>query len=126
MSFSIKVIENNKITEKFLDKLKQFQIRRVLEKYGQIGVNALSSATPTATGLTASSWYYEISGNNESYKISWCNSNENKGVNIAVILQYGHGTGTGGYVSGRDYINPAMKPIFDSIVDEAWKELTKI
>lgn len=103
--------------------MKNFQIRQILERYGQEGVSALSSATPTDTGTTANSWSYEVSSNGDTHTIYWSNSNTNKGVNIAVILQYGHGTGTGGYVAGRDYINPAMRPIFDRIAEEAWKEV---
>lgn len=110
-------------TFKFLEKMKNFQIRQILERYGKEGVSALSSATPTDTGTTANSWSYEIESKGDTHAIYWSNSNTNKGVNIAVILQYGHGTGTGGYVAGRDYINPAMRPIFDRIAEEAWKEV---
>ena len=102
---------------RYFERLKEAAKLGVLDKYGREGVAALASATPTETGLTASSWTYEI-----VYK----NSNINKGVPIAVILQYGHGTGTGGWVQGRDYINPAIQPVFDRIADEAWKEVTKI
>lgn len=98
----------------------------VLDKYGRAGVAALASATPTETGLTASSWYYEIKRQNGSATIEFLNSNINKGVPIAIILQYGHGTGTGGWVEGRDYINPAIQPIFDQLADDAWEEVTKI
>ena len=97
-----------------------------LDKYGRAGVAALASATPTETGKTASSWFYEISHNKGSATITFSNSNINKGVPIAIILQYGHGTGTGGWVEGRDYINPAIQPIFDEIANEAWKEVTKV
>ena len=96
-----------------------------LDRYGREGVTALASATPTETGLTAKSWYYEIVRQNGSVKINFCNSNINKGVPIAIILQYGHGTRTGGWVEGRDYINPAIQPIFDKIAENAWKEVTK-
>ena len=95
-----------------------------LDRYGREGVAALASATPTETGLTAKSWYYEIVRQNGSVKINFCNSNINKGVPIAIILQYGHGTRTGGWVEGRDYINPAVQPIFDKIAENAWKEVT--
>lgn len=98
----------------------------VLDKYGRAGVAALASATPTETGLTASSWYYEIKRQNGSATIEFLNSNINKGVPIAIILQYGHGTGSGGWVEGRDYINPAIQPIFDQLADDAWEEVTKI
>lgn len=96
-----------------------------LDKYGQAGVDALASATPSDSGLTASSWYYEIINQNGSARIIFKNSNINAGVPIAIILQYGHGTGTGGWVEGRDYINPAIRPIFDKIAEDAWKEVTK-
>ena len=97
-----------------------------LDKYGQAGVDALASATPSDSGLTASSWYYEIINQNGSARIIFKNSNINAGVPIAIILQYGHGTGTGGWVEGRDYINPAIRPIFDQIAENAWKEVTKV
>ncbi len=113
-------------TNRFLNKAKNFQIKRILDKYGKMGVNALSNATPKKTGKTASSWTYGISSSGDSHTIYWNNTNENKGVNIAVILQYGHGTRNGGYVAGVDYINPAIKPVFDKILEEAWRELTSI
>ena len=97
-----------------------------LDKYGKAGVAALASATPVDTGLTASSWYYEIDSKEGSITITFNNSNIQNGVPIAVILQYGHGTGTGGWVEGIDYINPAIRPIFDKIVKEAWEEVTSI
>ena len=97
----------------------------ILDKYGREGVAALASATPTESGLTADSWYYEITNANGIAKITFNNSNVNKGVPIAVILQYGHGTGTGGWVEGRDYINPAIQPVFDKIANDAWREVTK-
>lgn len=96
-----------------------------LDKYGKMGVEALQEATPKDTGLTANSWSYEISRTGETIKISWTNSNIVDGLSVAVLLQYGHGTRDGGYVSGIDYINPAMKPIFDEIADAAWKEVSR-
>nr|DAL73464.1 MAG TPA: type I neck protein [Caudoviricetes sp.] len=111
---------------RYLERLKEAAKLGVLDKYGREGVAALASATPTETGLTASSWTYEIERKGSSVSIVYKNSNINKGVPIAVILQYGHGTGTGGWVQGRDYINPAIQPVFDRIADEAWKEVTKI
>lgn len=99
---------------------------KVLEKYGKQGVAALSSATPVDSGQTAGSWGYEISRSSGSAKITFTNSNINNGFPVAIMLQYGHGTGTGGWVQGRDYINPAIQPIFDKIADEAWKEVTKL
>ena len=113
-------------TTKFLEKAKNVVRPGVLDKYGQEGVAALASATPVDSGLTASSWYYEIVKESGSTKINFCNSHINKGVPIAIILQYGHGTGTGGWVEGRDYINPAIQPIFDKIANEAWREVTKL
>ena len=97
-----------------------------LDKYGREGVQALSSATPVDSGLTASSWYYTIENKNGPAKIMFNNSNIQNAVPIAVILQYGHGTGTGGWVEGRDYINPAIRPIFDKIAESAWREVTKL
>ena len=111
---------------RFLERAKETVRLGDLNKYGREGVAALSSATPTDTGLTADSWYYEIENKNGSAKMSFYNSNIQNGVPIAIILQYGHGTGTGGWVQGRDYINPAIQPIFDKIANEAWREVTKL
>ncbi len=111
-------------TEKFLRKSFGRDYRSVLESYARQGVAALSAATPIRTGTTAASWRYEIIQTNDSLSIEWHNDNINKGVNIALILQYGHGTRNGGYVVGRDYINPALQPIFDRMADAAWKEVT--
>ena len=110
-------------TIKFLNKVKNVKINDILSKYGKIGVNALSQATPKDSGVTSRSWNYKIEVNNDNASIVWYNANVVKGVNIAVILQYGHGTRNGGWVEGRDYINPAMKPIFDKIADQVWKEV---
>ncbi len=112
-------------TTKFLERAKRAVRLSDLDKYGREGVAALASATPVDTGLTASSWSYEITNKNGIITISFLNSNVQNGVPIAIILQYGHGTGTGGWVQGRDYINPAIQPIFDKIVDNAWREVTK-
>lgn len=111
-------------TFKFLQKVEKLEVRKILERYANQGVSALANATPVDSGLTAASWSYEIDVKGDSATIYWINTNENKGVNIALILQYGHGTRNGGYVQGRDYINPAIRPIFDKIADEAWKEVT--
>jgi hypothetical protein len=97
-----------------------------LDRYGKEGVAALSSATPVDTGLTARSWYYEIEKTETSVSISFYNSNVQRGIPIAIILQYGHGTRNGGWVQGRDYINPAIQPIFDNIAERAWKEVIKV
>lgn len=110
---------------KFLERAKESVKLGDLDKYGRAGVEALASATPVASGLTASSWYYEIENKNGSATITFLNKNIQNGVPIAIILQYGHGTGTGGWVQGRDYINPAIQPIFDKIADDVWKEVTK-
>lgn len=115
----------SKVT-KYLIKAKKGIRLRDLDKYGKQGIAALSSATPVDTGLTASSWYYRIERSGSTISITFLNSNVQNGVPIAVILQYGHGTGTGGWVQGRDYINPALRPIFDKIADDAWKEVTKL
>lgn len=112
-------------TEKFLTQNQHLNIIPVLERYGQEGVNALSIATPTDSGLTASSWSYKVIHTKRGYSITWSNSNIVDGVPIAVLLQYGHATRDGGYVQGRDYINPALKPIFDKIATDAWKEVIK-
>lgn len=97
----------------------------ILDKYGQQGVAALSSATPIDSGKTANSWGYVIEQKKDSVTITFTNTNIQNGVPIAIILQYGHGTSNGGWVEGRDYINPALRPIFDKLVDEAWREVTK-
>lgn len=109
---------------KFLEKVKEVFHTGDLDKYGKMGIDALRAATPVNTGKTASSWYYEIERINGSASIVWKNSNNNEGVPIAIILQYGHGTGWGGYVQGIDYINPAMRPVFEDIANQAWKEVT--
>lgn len=115
----------SKVT-RYFEQLKEVAKLGVLDKYGREGVAALSSATPVESGRTASSWYYEIKHGADSATIEYHNSNINDGVPIAIILQYGHGTGTGGYVEGRDYINPAIQPVFDRIVEDAWKEVIKL
>lgn len=114
-----------KHTENFFQRVLKHDFMSILSKYGEMGVQALSESTPKRSGKTASSWYYTVERGKSSYTLSWSNSNTNDGVNIAVILQYGHGTGTGGYVKGVDFINPAMRPVFDKIAEEAWRELTK-
>ena len=110
---------------RFLERAKEAVHLGNLDKYGQAGVEALAAATPVDSGKTASSWYYQITHKNGSTTISFHNSNIQNGVPIAILLQYGHGTRNGGYVQGRDYINPAIQPIFRKIADDAWKEVTK-
>lgn len=112
-------------TEKFLKKASSKNYRSVLEQYAQMGVSALSSATPVSSGRTASSWSYVIEESSGSLSIVWTNSNIQNGVNIALIIQYGHATRNGGYVQGIDYINPALKPVFDSMADAIWKEVSR-
>lgn len=113
-------------TTSYLRKLRNSDYLRVLDKYGREGVAALASATPVDSGITAASWYYTIERNGGTTRISFGNANVNDGVPIAIILQYGHGTGTGGWVQGRDYINPAIQPIFDRLASDAWREVTKL
>lgn len=112
-------------TEKYLMKLRHVNIEQILEKYGEMGVKALASATPVRTGKTAASWSYSVSREGDVYTLSWNNSNIDTGVPVAVIIQTGHGTKNGGYVRGIDYINPAMAPVFEAIANSAWKEMTK-
>lgn len=111
-------------TRKFLKRSSKLDVASILRKYADRGVEALRSATPVDTGKTADSWSYDIVEQNGTASIFWTNSNVNQNVNIAVILDYGHGTGWGGYVQGRHYISPAIQPIFDQIADAAWKEVT--
>ena len=99
---------------------------RVLDKYGQRGVDALRAATPVDSGETASSWTYELDVKFKRYTITWTNTHVVNGVPIAIILQYGHATNNGGFVSGRDYINPTIRPIMDKIADDLWKEVSRL
>lgn len=107
----------------FLQKMLSFAKLSDFDKYGRQGVEALKAATPKDSGETAASWDYEIIRSNGSVKINWFNTHVEDGVPIAVILQYGHATRNGGYVQGRDYINPALKPVFDKIAEDSWKEI---
>ena len=115
-----------KKAQRYFTKLREAAQIKVLEKYGQKGVDELRKATPKRSGKTADSWTYSVERKDGSATITWENTNVNKGVNIAVIIQYGHGTGTGGYVKGIDYINPAITPIFEQLADEAWREVTQL
>lgn len=115
----------SKVT-KYLERARKGASIRTLDKYGREGVAALASATPVDSGVTASSWGYEVKQGNGFAMISFTNSNINRGVPIAIILQYGHGTGTGGWVQGRDYINPAIQPVFDRLANDAWREVTQL
>ena len=109
-------------TEKFMKNARTKKLMSILKQYGEEGVAALMIATPLDTGRTASSWRYEIKVENNCIRLEFHNDNIQNGVSIAIILQYGHGTGTGGWVEGRDYINPAIQPVFDKIANSAWKE----
>lgn len=109
-------------TEKFMKNARTKKLMSILKQYGEEGVAALMIATPLDTGRTASSWRYEIKVENNCVRLEFHNDNIQNGVPIAIILQYGHGTGTGGWVEGRDYINPAIQPVFDKIAKSAWKE----
>lgn len=111
--------------ENFLTKMSQGEIFKSLEKYAQEGVDALSRATPLDTGETKNAWTAKVTKTKGSYTIVWSNGHKTAtGDPVAIMLQYGHGTGTGGYVQGRDYINPAMKPVFDNIAEKVWKAVT--
>lgn len=114
-----------KKTENFFNRVRRHNFYSNLDNYGQRGVDALAAATPVDSGATSSMWRYSIEKTKNGVEIHWSNDNVNDGVNIAIILQYGHGTGTGGWVEGRDYINPAIRPIFDEIAESAWKEVTR-
>lgn len=111
-------------TENFLKAMSKLNIRGVLEAGGQAGVAALAAATPVESGLAENSWDYEVESGGGVHSITWTNSDVENGFPVAIMLQYGHGTGTGGYVQGRDYINPAMRPIFDKIANDVWKVVT--
>lgn len=111
-------------TYSFLKAMSSGKVYRQLHHGGRIGVDALSRSTPQETGETSTSWGYQVEQTAGRVSISWFNTHVDGGVNIAVILQYGHGTGTGGWVEGRDYINPAMRPIFDKILDDVWRQVT--
>lgn len=113
-----------KKTQDYLGKLKSGSIFKDLDYYGRLGVEALASATPIDTGETSKSWVYSVGNKNGHYYISWSNTHREDDVNIAVILQYGHGTGSGAYIEGIDYINPAIQPIFDKIVNDIWRQVT--
>jgi hypothetical protein len=123
ISFTLSGSTDN--TRKFLEKMQAGDLYSGLERLAQLGVGALQANTPMETGLTASDWGYEIEIKNGKTTIYWTNTHTEDGVNVAIILQYGHGTGTGGYVSGRDYINPAIQPIFDDIANEVWGRVTR-
>lgn len=121
---TVKSIGSFKQTETFLKNLAKLDIVGILQASGVEGVNALSRVTPIETGLAAHSWDFEVSAGGGIYEIAWTNSDTENGFPVIIMLQYGHGTGTGGYVQGRDFINPAIRPIFDRIADKVWKAVT--
>lgn len=124
MGFSVSSRGGFDNTENFLRKMAEGSIFDQLSRFGEMGRSALAAATPVDSGETAQSWYYEIKKERGSWSIIWGNTHVNEGRPIAVLLQYGHGTGTGGFVEGRDYINPALAPIFDQMAAEGWKAVT--
>lgn len=121
---SFEVTGDFKNTESFLKAMSQKKMFDTLEKYGQMGVDALSNATPVASGLAARSWSYSIEKERDSYTITWSNGDIENGFPVVIMLQYGHATRNGGFIRGIDYINPALKPIFDKIDQEVWKAVT--
>lgn len=116
---------NFKKTERFFNRVLRMSYLNILEKYGQMGVEALRNATPVESGKTAESWDFGIDKGDGMVTLYWTNSNENNGVNIAVLLIYGHGLQNGAYVEGVDFVSPAMRPIFEQIANESWKEVTR-
>lgn len=122
---SIKSSGSFKKFETFAKRVSDGKLFNDLNRYGESGVSALASATPKDSGLTASSWAYRIVRRNGRFTIEWFNTNENDGANIAILIQYGHGTGTGAYIQGIDYINPAIRPIFEEIAENVWKKVTR-
>lgn len=121
MSFSITSTGDWSKTSSYLARMSKLDISKELNAYGQLGVYALAAATPKRSGKTAASWYYRVSRSGNTWFISWYNSNVHEGVPIAILIQYGHGTGSGAYVQGRDYVNPAIRPVFDVITAGVWK-----
>ncbi len=115
-----------KKTDRFLSGAQKLKIQSLLKRYGAEGVAALAAGTPVASGITANSWDFSITKSKWGYTIAWSNSHENQGANIAILIQYGHGTGTGGYVPPIDYVNPAMRPIFERIAEDIWKEVSSL
>ena len=125
MSISIKLSGNFNKSRKFMKKMLEDDLFKNLDAFGRRGCDALNSATPVDTGLTAGSWDYEVRKLDGGCTITWTNNSMTKtNIPIVILLQYGHGTGTGGYVAGQDFINPALRPIFDQIADDVWKAVT--
>lgn len=125
MSISFSSTGSFRNTEAFLNRMSRNDIASVLNKYGSVGTAALRAATPVDSSLTANSWEHKVSKSARGWELYWDNQNGSGNVKVAVLLQYGHGTGTGGYVVGRDYINPAIQPVFDQIATAVWREVTR-
>lgn len=125
MSFTVSTTGSFRNTENSLKRMSRGEVRKILDQYGAVGTAALSATTPMETGLTASSWSHTVEKEGFGWRLSWNNQNRSQNHQIAILLQYGHGTGTGGYVAGRDYINPAIQPVFDAIATEVWREVTR-
>jgi len=121
---SFTVTGSSKKLDDYLKRVARLDISSILESCGRMGVSALSSATPIETGQAAHSWDYQVSSSGGVYEIAWTNSDVENGFPVVIMLQYGHGTGTGGYVQGRDFINPAIEPVFKAIADKVWKAVT--
>ena len=121
---SFTVTGSFKNTDAFLRKMSRLDILSVLNSCGRDGVEALTKGTPLESGLASDSWSYRVSSGRGGHTIEWLNNDVENGFPVAIMLQYGYGTGTGGYVQGRDYINPAMRPIFDQIATRVWKVVT--
>lgn len=125
--FALKIVKDWTKANEYFGQLVKKPYLKYIDEFAQMGVEALRNNTPTDSGLTAASWYYEINSSDTSTSITWKNSNlTSQGDPIAIMLQYGHGTGTGGYVVGRDYINPAIAPVFDTISDGVWEVITSL
>lgn len=122
----IKIVQHGDFhrTDNYFQKMLRTVKLSRLDRYGKMGVDALKDATPVDTGETAESWFYTIERTKNSISISWRNSNENEGAVVAILIQYGHSTGTGGYVSGTDFVNPALKPVFAEIAEDLWREVS--
>lgn len=116
---------NFKNLERFLHDVQHSDLDAVLKHYGELGVEALRDSTPVDTGLTANSWYYTIEKTRSGVSITWSNSNRSDGIPIVVLIQYGHALPSGAYVPPNDFINPAIKPIFDEIVENLWREVSR-
>lgn len=126
MKIGVQLKGSFKHTENFFERNKKRNLARKLNNYGMVGAAALAANTPIDTGLTAESWNYEIKESNGRIQLIWTNSNSSQGIPIVVLIQYGHATRNGGYVQGRDFINPAIQPVFDAIANDIWEEVCRL